>query len=476
MKACNLIDGHWDQSAPAGGVCVDPASGEPVAEFVDATEAAGRLAVQAARAAFERPGWAHMPRLRADVLLAFANNLEQRAPEIASWIVRTSGKLAGGAAHEVAASVSELRYYAGLARNLWGRVAELDQDCYSMIVREPIGVAAIIVPWNAPATLLIRSLGPVLAAGCTAVIKSAHQTSVVNQLVLACLTDVSQLPHGVVNTLTESGSAVGRAWCADPDIDAISFTGSSATGKRIAEASAGTLKRLSLELGGKAPAIVLEDCDLNVAIPQITSGAMALSGQMCTAISRVLIHESKFEQACKQLATHLGNLRLGPGTDRTSQLGPLIDVANRDRVLSLIEAGNKVGRFHLRGGVPTHLPKKAAFLSPSLLEVADTSSPYIQDELFGPFVVAEIFRSNEEAIERSNATRYGLAASVWTANQRTAHHIARRLKSGTVWINAHNKLFAEAETGGYRESGYGRLHGVEGLNDFMESKHVYFEA
>jgi acyl-CoA reductase-like NAD-dependent aldehyde dehydrogenase len=476
MKACNLIDGHWDQSAPAGGVCVDPATGEPVAEFVDATEATGRHAVQAARAAFERTGWANKPRLRAEVLLAFANNLERRAPEIASWIVLTSGKLAPGAMHELAASVSELRYYAGLARNLWGRVAELDQDCYSMIVREPIGVVAIMVPWNAPATLLIRSLGPVLAAGCTTVIKSAHQTSVVNQMVLECLTGVSQLPNGVVNSLTESGAAVGKAWCTDPDIDAISFTGSSATGKRIAEATAGTLKRLSLELGGKAPAIILEDCDLATAIPQIAAGAMALSGQMCTAISRVLIHESRFDEACKLLAAQLANLRIGPGADPTSQLGPLIDIANRDRVMSLIHAGDKVGRFHLRGDVPAHLPHKGAFLSPSLLEVSDTSSPYVQDELFGPFVIAEVFRSDEEAIERGNATRYGLAASVWTANQRRAHHVARRLKSGTVWINAHNKLFAEAETGGYRESGYGRLHGVEGLNDFMESKHVYFEA
>jgi len=476
MKACNLIDGHWGQSSPAGGVCIDPATGEPVAEFVDASESDGRQAVQAARAAFERSGWAHKPRLRAEVLLAFASNLEQRTPEIAAWIVRTSGKLAPGAAHEVAASVSELRYYAGLARNLWGRVAELDQDCYSMIVREPIGVVAIMVPWNAPATLLIRSLGPVLAAGCTAVIKSAHQTSVVNQLVLECLTNVNQLPPGVVNTLTESSAAIGRAWCADPDVDSISFTGSSATGKRIAEATAGTLKRLSLELGGKAPAIVLEDCDLDLAIPQIASGAMALSGQMCTAIARVLIHQSKFEQACCQLSKYLGNLRIGPGGDRASQLGPLIDVANRDRVLSLIEMGERAGRFHLRGGVPAHLPEKGAFLSPSLLEIASTSSPYVQDELFGPLVIAEVFHSDDEAIERSNATRYGLAASVWTANQRRAHHIARRLKSGTVWINAHNKLFAEAETGGYRESGYGRLHGVEGLNDFMESKHIYFEA
>jgi acyl-CoA reductase-like NAD-dependent aldehyde dehydrogenase len=190
----------------------------------------------------------------------------------------------------------------------------------------------------------------------------------------------------------------------------------------------------------------------------------------------VLIHQSKFEQACSQLSKHLGNLRIGPGGDRASQLGPLIDVANRDRVLSLIEMGERAGRFHLRGGVPAHLPEKGAFLSPSLLEIASTSSLYVQDELFGPLVIAEVFHSDDEAIERSNATRYGLAASVWTANQRRAHHIARRLKSGTVWINAHNKLFAEAETGGYRESGYGRLHGVEGLNDFMESKHIYFEA
>jgi acyl-CoA reductase-like NAD-dependent aldehyde dehydrogenase len=337
-------------------------------------------------------------------------------------------------------------------------------------------VAGIIVPWNAPVILLIRSLAPALAAGCTVVIKAAHQTALVNQLTLECLTSIAGLPSGVVCSFTESGADIGRAISQSPHIDVISFTGSSATGKRIAADAAGTLKRLSLELGGKAPAIVLPDAPLASTLTGLVAGALPMAGQQCTAIARVLVHESRFDETAAALAERLNSLVIGPGHEPNSQLGPLIDHANRDRLARLAAEASQHGKVWLQGGVPTGPLSQGAFVSPTLVEVSDLSSKYIQEELFGPVLVIERYRDQADAIARANATRYGLAASVWTSDRAAGQAMARELKSGTVWMNTHNKLFPEAETGGFRESGYGRLHGVEGLNDFLSTKHVYWES
>jgi len=474
-RALNYFGGRWTAGAGAAGDCINPATSDVAAQFSEATLDEALPAIEAARAAFDTGTWSRSPRLREAVLLEFAANLQARAPEIERWLVTLNGKLAREARGEVATAVSELRFYAGLARNLWGRVAEIDNGCYSQLSREPAGVAAIIVPWNAPVILLIRSLAPALAAGCTVVIKAAHQTSMVNQLTLECLTRVAGLPPNVVCSFTESGAAIGRAISQSPHIDVISFTGSSATGKRIAADAAGTLKRLSLELGGKAPAIVLPDAPLASTVAGLVAGALPMAGQQCTAISRVLVHEEKFDETAAALAARLASLVIGPGHEPTSQLGPLIDNANRDRVARLAAEASQHGRVWLQGGVPAGPLSRGAFVSPTLVEVPVLASKYIQDELFGPVLVIERYRDPAEAIARANATRYGLAASVWTTDRAVGQAIARELKSGTVWMNTHNKLFPEAETGGYRESGYGRLHGVEGLNDFLSTKHVYWE-
>ena len=474
-RALNYFEGRWTAGAGPAGACINPANGEVAAQFSEVTLAEVLPAIDAARVAFDSGIWPRSPRLRESVLLEFAANLAARAPEIERWLVTLNGKLAREAKGEIATAVSELRFYAGLARNLWGRVAEIDNGCFSQINREPAGVAAVIVPWNAPVILLIRSLAPALAAGCTVVIKAAHQTSLVNQLTLECLTRISSLPADVICSFTESGAAIGRAISQSPHIDVISFTGSSTTGKRIAADAAGTLKRLSLELGGKAPAIVLPDAPLATTIPALVAGALPMAGQQCTAIARVLVHEDRFDETARALAERLATLKLGPGHEPTSQLGPLIDLANRDRVDRLAQDAANHGKVWLQGGVPSGPLSRGAFISPTLVEVADPNSHYIQDELFGPVLVIERYRDQSEAVMRANATRYGLAASVWTGDRAAGQSLAREIKAGTVWMNAHNKLFPEAETGGYRESGYGRLHGVEGLNDFLSTKHVYWE-
>ncbi|MDB5965798.1 MAG: aldehyde dehydrogenase [Polaromonas sp.] len=479
QTAHQLIDGRWLTHVSGSARLAEafnPATGEVAAMFCEGSAAEAEAAVAAALRAFEHTAWKHSPRLRADVLLDFAARLDARKEEIADWLVTLNGKLRREALGEIGAGISELRYYAGLARNLFGRVLEVEPGCYSSLDREAAGVSAIILPWNAPVTLLVRSLAPALAAGCTVVVKPACQTAVVNNMVLECLSSDSRVPPGVINSVTESGAEVSQYLCESPDVDVISFTGSSAVGKIIAKNTATTLKRLSLELGGKAPAVVFADADMDKTVAGMVAGGMVMAGQQCTAITRVLVEDAAYDDVARRLTAALKAVKVGPGNDPSSQMGCLIDVRNRDRIHGLMDTAEKTQRVLLRGKVPGGDLARGAFIEPSLIEVEDLQSDFIQKELFGPLLVLERFRSEDEAVARSNATRFGLAASVWSTDMKKSRRVAARLRSGTVWSNSHNRLFAEAETGGFRDSGYGRLHGAEGLNDFLQTKHFYFET
>ncbi|HCN72210.1 MAG TPA: aldehyde dehydrogenase [Pusillimonas sp.] len=477
--AKHYINGRWVEAIRGKGVVKDninPATSEVVAQYCDGGEAEAAAAVSAAYDAFNHTAWPGSAKMRSEVLYAFAMELERRKDEIADWLVTLNGKLRREALGEIHAGISELRYYAGLARNLFGRIIEIESGCYSSLDREPAGVAAIILPWNAPVTLMVRSLAPALAAGCTVVIKPAHQTALVSNMVLECLVSDERLPPGTVNSVIESGADVAQHLCSSPGVDVVSFTGSSRVGKLIAQASAGTLKRLSLELGGKAPAVVFDDCDMEEAVAGVVAGSMVMAGQQCTGIERVVVSSDIYDEFSRRLTQALKNLKVGFGTDPESQMGSLINLASRDRVAALVDEASQVGDVLQKGLIPDGALAKGAFLEPSLIALQDLSSPLIQEEIFGPVLVIERFTGEADAIERSNATHYSLAASIWTSDGLKARRVASRLKFGTVWLNAHNRLFAEVETGGYGDSGYGKLHGVEGLNDFMQTKHFYFET
>ncbi len=471
----NYIDGNWvqDHSSSMVGDSFNPATGEVAARFVDATMQEVEFAITGARRAFDATSWCQQPKLRSDVLRLFADRMEQRKAEIVDILVTLNGKLRREAEGEVIAGISELRYYAGVTRNLFGRAVELEPDVYSFIDREAIGVAAIIVPWNAPVTLLVRSLAPAIAAGCTIVMKAAHQTCLVHAKVVECLVADERIPAGVINSFVEKDSEGTKYLCAHREVDVISFTGSTQVGKQIASSTSKNLTRLSLELGGKAPAIVMPDADIGSSVQGIVAGACVMAGQMCTAISRVLVHESIVNDFSNQLVKALGQVRAGPGNAPASTMGALIDIRNQARLLEEIQRAGGGCKVLLEGRIPTDTPKGGAFLTPSLVATQDLESHYVQDEIFGPLITLETFGNADEAVVRANATRYGLACSIWTKDFRVARKMARRLKFGNVWVNAHNKLFAEIETGGYRESGLGRLHGLEGLSDFLETKHVY---
>ena len=472
--ARHWIAGHW-QGAPQGE-SLNPATGEVIGRYADATTADADAAIQAARHAFDRGHWAQDPRRRQLALLAWADALERDADELATLLTRENGKVLAQSRGELAAAISEVRYYAGLARHIPGHALQPEPGVFSTLLREPAGVAAIIVPWNAPAVLLVRSLAPALAAGCTAVVKPAAQTALFNAAMLQRLQS-PWLPAGTVNTIAESGHAASAQLVASHEVDVISFTGSTATGKRIMAAAADSMKKLSLELGGKSCCLVFEDADVASIAPRLAAAATIISGQQCTAARRVLVHESLAPAMREHLVRALNSLTVGPGDAPGVDMGPLIDQASRDFVQQRIElACAQADRVLLHGGRGAGSLARGAFLAPTLVEHSDTSAFFCQEEIFGPFLVLETFTSEQEAVAKANHTVFGLSASVWTHDAARAMRVARALRNGTVWINDHNRLFAEAETGGYRQSGLGRLHGYEALADFTELKHICLNA
>lgn len=470
---------HWigrDWIAPAAGRMMDavsPATGETIGSVALGGEDECRAAISAARAAFDKSTWSQNARLRAAVLLEVADRIAAHADSLARLLTFETGKLILASRGEIGATVSELRYYAGLTRAIQGRMMEVEPGAYSLLMREAAGVAGVIVPWNSPGILLVRSVAPALAAGCTVVVKPALQSSLFHTAVMRLFAETSSLPAGVLNSFCEAGSAGAEEMVRSSNVDVLSFTGSSAVGKKIMASAAATVKRVNLELGGKAAAIVFEDCDVSAVAPRIVAAALIQCGQQCTAIDRVLVHESKYDEMRRALGSALKSVRLGPVDDAASELGPLINSSSRDRVMRITAEAQSIGQAAVVGGLPAGLLARGAYLEPSLLTVSDLDSSFIQEEFFGPVVNLESFADEAHAITRANATRYGLSASVWTRDLARAHRVARALRCGTVWLNDHNKLMAEAETGGYRESGLGRLHGLEGLNDFLETKHVF---
>lgn len=477
LNALNLIDGQWQAAInSATATSVNPANGERIGSFADSGREDAQAAIAAAKRTFETTMWSHNARDRQMVLLQWADRLERRA-DLAELLMRENGKILPQARGEMAFAISEIRYYAGLTRHIPGHFMEVEPGAYSATLREAAGVAGLIIPWNAPIILLIRSLAPALAAGCTVVIKPAAQTTQITAQVLQELAAIELLPKGAVNMVSETGSAVAQALVASDDVDVLSFTGSNVTGQRIMAAAAPTMKKLSLELGGKSCCIVFPDADIAASAKRIAAAATIISGQQCTAARRVLVHASCYDEMKRALKAAFEAIVVAPGDTPNAGMGPLIDARAVESI------GNDVQRaletcdeVVLRGGRMSGTLANGFFMSPTLVAHRDTSAFFCQDEIFGPFVVLEKFEDEKEAVTRANHTVFGLSASVWTADGDRGMRMARALRNGTVWINDHNRMFAEAETGGYRRSGIGRLHGYEGLADFLETKHIFRSA
>ncbi|GAA1013661.1 aldehyde dehydrogenase [Streptomyces sp. F-3] len=470
--AQNWIDGAWTDS-PVHDDSYDPATGTHIGTYAKATRSQVEQAIAAAHRAFRSTSWRHDRRLRAAVLNAMADRIEERRDDLIDLLALDNGKIKAEAALEIDMVAPKLRYNAALALSDYGRAAEIRPGRYSMVVREPLGVAGVITPWNSPVILTIRSLAPALAAGCTAVVKLPEQTAQINRLFTEIITQTEGLAPGVLNMLTADRHAAA-ALIDSPDVPAISFTGSTATGKAISAAGAAHLKRFGLELGGKTPFILFESADLTQALPVVEKALTTFAGQFCMTGSRLLVHRSLADQVRDQLARRLRAVRPGPAADPASDMGPLIDQADVTRVNTLVENAIAAGaRPIVRGGPVTDGPlANGAFYRPTLLEVDDPTLPIVQEEVFGPVLTMQVFDTEAEAVALANDSVYGLAASVWSRDVDQPLRVARELEAGTVWINDWATIYDEFEEGGYKHSGQGRLNGIAALEDFTEYKHI----
>jgi betaine-aldehyde dehydrogenase len=470
--ARHWIDGQWADS-DEHRESVNPATGEAIGSYAMAGPKEAQAAIEAARRAFIEPEWRTNRLLRARLLNRMADRFEERAGDLVELLGRENGKTHDQGRLEVAFAPETLRFNAALALTDTGTNSQVTDGELSMVVRQPVGVAGIIAPWNSPVALGIRSLAPALAAGCTAVMNLPWQTAQTNSLIAELVGATPGLPPGVANTIT-GGHVSGDVLVRSPDVPTISFTGSTATGRQISAAASANLKRVGLELGGKTPLILFEDADLEQALPIVVSALIVFSGQFCMTGSRLLVHEPIADRVRRELAARLEAVRVGPASDPASEMGPIIDKANVDRIDKIVEDAISAGaQVIVRGGPVTDGPLAAgAFYRPALLEVRDNSLPIVQDEVFGPVLTMQTFSTEAEAIAMANDSQYGLSASVFSRDVDVPLRVALALESGSVWVNDWARLHDQFEEGGFKGSGVGRMRGFAVMDDFVEFKHI----
>ena len=473
-----LIGGEW--VSPAAGEripVIDPATGAEVASVADASRADVDKAVAAAREAFERGPWSTMlPSHREALIWRLAELIDANADELAELESIDNGKtkqMAGIV--DVPGARNWFRYMAGWATKIEGSTIDVSVgglgsgriNAYTR--REPVGVVAQIIPWNFPLVMAAWKLGPALAAGCTCILKPAEQTPL-TALKLGDLIVEAGFPPGVVNILTGYGETVGAALVTHPGIDKIAFTGSTLVGKTINKAATDTLKRVSLELGGKSPDIVLPDADIETAVGGAAGAIFFNAGQVCAAGSRLYVHRKIFDRVVEGVGGAAQTIKLGPGLDPSTQMGPLVSREQQERVMGYIKSGRDEGASLVAGGdAPSH---PGFFVQPTVMADVNRSMRVVQEEIFGPVLVAQRFDDIDEVAELANDTPYGLSASIWSNDLKAVHRLLPKIKAGTIWVNTHGPVDANMPFGGYKHSGLGREHGRVGIEMYTELKSV----
>ncbi|MGM0922836.1 MAG: aldehyde dehydrogenase family protein [Bacillota bacterium] len=450
----------------------NPATGETLASVYEGDKADIDLAVKAARRAFDSGPWTKMSAAeRSRLMYKLADLMEANKEELAQLETLDNGKPINETTNaDVPLAIEHMRYYAGWSTKIVGQTIPVSGQFFNYTRHEALGVVGQIIPWNFPLLMAMWKLGAALATGCTVVLKPAEQTPL-SALYLAELIAEAGFPEGVVNIVPGFGETAGDALVMHPDVDKIAFTGSTPVGKMIMEKASKTLKRVTLELGGKSPNIILPDADLSAAVPGALTGVMFNQGQVCCAGSRVFIQKKHYDNVVADMVSHAKNIRQGAGIEPETQIGPLVSDEQQNRVLNYIQKGVEEGAEILTGGGSPS--ENGYFVSPTIFSAVKDEMTIAREEIFGPVIAAMPYDDLDEVINRANQSEFGLAAGLWTRDIANAHYVASKLKAGTVWVNCYNAFDAASPFGGYKQSGLGREMGSYALSNYTEVKSVW---
>src|SRR3982075_1578809 len=468
-----LIDGEFVASKSAKTFPVyDPSTEEVIAQVPDANADDVNRAVAAAKAAFEEGPWATTTaQERGRVLFRLAEKVRQNLPALAELECRNSGKPIVEAEYDINDVATCFEYYGGLATKVVGYVNPVPDNAMSLSLKEPMGVAGQIIPWNYPLMMAAWKLAPALAAGCTCVLKPAEQTPL-TALEFAKWFEEVGLPPGVVNIVNGFGETCGAALVAHPGVDKIAFTGSAAVGKLIVKSAADTLKRVTLELGGKSPNIFFDGADWEAAVDGALFGVFINQGEVCSAGSRILVEKKIYPKFVEAMTEKAKRIKLGAPLERETKMGPLVSKEQYDRVSSYLEVGKKEAKLAIGGGRPKQFCK-GYYLEPTIFYDVDNNARIAREEIFGPVASVIPFDGEADAIRIANDTPYGLAAAVWTRDIYKAFRVVKAVRAGIVWVNHMQPTYVEAPWGGYKQSGFGRELGPWGLEEYLETKQVF---